>query len=138
MINIFSFRKFMAQVVIAISVTALLICNNIIMHAQQQSADGKFQFVRNGLTAACGTNGETITLEAQRLSGNSSISRVRHSDGRILAEVRRNADIVEFRIANATFALNTASQSFVNFSNENQERLQEFLQSNDATIVLVV
>lgn len=68
------------------------------------------------------------------MSANSSISRVRHSDGRVLAEVRRNADIVEFRIADATFTLNTANQSFVNFSNENQVRLQEFLQSNNATI----
>ncbi len=119
--------------------SAGLICSNAMTpsatQAQRQSAVTNFQFTGNGLTATCRINGAAVALEAQRLSGNSSLSRVRHANGRILAEARRNADTIEIKLPTTTVTLDVANQSLVNFSAEDQVRLQEFLQSSDATIV---
>lgn len=137
--NTISSSKLNARAVAAICLSVLLFCANMIAvnatQTQQQPARVSVQFGPNSVTGTCTVNGETLLLETQRLTQSSSISRVRHPDGRILIEAFRNVDTITFRFANAEIVVNIANQTFDRFSEQDQAVLQEFLQTRDATLV---
>lgn len=97
-------------------------------------AELELQFQADGMTGTCRVDGESASLDARRLSKDSARSRLRRQDGRSVVEVLRDKETVEISFPGLKVKVDTATQTFVNFTEEDKEKLQHFLRSGDASL----
>jgi hypothetical protein len=102
--------------------------------AQQPPPRVKLQTMPDGFAGTCEAEEGVVTLEAHLLDDGSSISRIRHSDGRLLVETELKGNNLEFRFANVKLAMDLGSQTLIGIAEKDEKKLQAFLQSSDATL----
>src|SRR5467141_1681033 len=80
---------------------------------QQKPATVRLQTTLDGFTGTCDAESEMAQLEAHWLYDGSSISSIRHSDGRVLVETVLKGNNLEFRFPNVKLAMDLGNQTLI-------------------------
>lgn len=106
------------------------------LQQQQPLPELNLQPTADGFSGTCKVDDETVLLEARHLTKKSARSRLQRSDGRPLVEVLRDGDsnTVEIKFPSVKIAMDMTTQSFIDLTEKDKEKLQKFLASSDATL----
>lgn len=77
----------------------------------------------------------TVLLDTQHPAKDFELTRIRRSDGHVLAEFRHNKDTLEITLPGVKMGIDLVAEKHIDLSEDKKEKLAKFLQSSDATLL---